>query len=235
MLAVFWRGFRPFLYSAVLFFIISYLSASTLFSFTNVLLRNGDTAASTFVLASLFAVSCLETLFLISIFFPGTTILLVFFLQQEGSVHWLILYAIVVWAGIQLGCAINYALGRLCGSWLQTLKNGAYLKRAKYITQRFANWAVLVCAWHPNMIGDLFTLQGVVALPATRLLVFSAGATAGTTAVYLICLHQVSSIAEASGITASNHYLYVSAVILIAGAVYGLWKANGTLRNGNAS
>lgn len=224
-LSAWWMSFRSFFWSATIFFTISYLTSKPLFDFVDYAFAGSTKGISYLVGLSIFLAAFLKTLFLVSLVFPGITILVVAFSDMAPHPLEAIKYAIIVWLGIQTGCALNYALGISLSGPIGSTRAAEYLTRVRGLSERFGFMAIFICSFHPNLIGDFFVLQGVLGLPFLRAFLLQGLTTSVALYAVIRLLPFLVGGAEYGGISASNHYIYISLAILGFGVVYATLRA----------
>jgi membrane protein DedA with SNARE-associated domain len=113
-------------------------------------------------LAGLFAVVVLKCIYGIGGVFPGTSLVLLYFLGRECSASQLLPVLAVIWLAVLLGISISYALGTTAG------------RVSPPSTPSQLRWYDLIWLAHPNLVTTYFFENGHAKSPfMIRFIVFA--------------------------------------------------------------
>lgn len=170
----------------------------------------------------------IETIFLAGIYFPATTIILIFIgLTQTAHDRYIYIAPLVV--GVILGCAVNHWVfsREFMKDHLPRLPHRSMIARAG----AFAHFPVvdiapaIILASHPTFLGTYFAFLGMAGATLRSQLI---AAGVGSTAFLTVYVTVIDYIAKAEVISSSNHHYWVTGALLLIGIIVGVWPARKT-------
>ncbi|PIR83644.1 hypothetical protein COU18_03100 [Candidatus Kaiserbacteria bacterium CG10_big_fil_rev_8_21_14_0_10_51_14] len=113
-------------------------------------------------LVTLFVAALIESLFMVSFYFPGSLVVILAILVSDRSIPALALIVLIGWASVLTATAINYWLGRE-GFYRLLLKlgSGDTVHSMQGWLERRGKWAVFFSAVHPNILAITNICMGI--------------------------------------------------------------------------
>ncbi len=125
-------------------------------------------------LITLYVSAVIESLFMISFYFPGSLIVALAILVSDRSVAALAVIVLIGWASVLTATAINYWLGKE-GFYRLLLRLGSEdtLHSMQAYLEKRGRWAVFFSAVHPNLLAIATICMGIARTGFVKTMAFS--------------------------------------------------------------
>lgn len=120
-------------------------------------------AGGTVSLLLLFVIALIEALFVVSLYFPGTIVLIAVMVAFTSKpIGDLLVASLAVGAGAIAGCLLNYAATYHYYTHVKRLGHKSLLDVSQRLFTRFGKYTSILLSAHPNYLGALYALFGVL-------------------------------------------------------------------------
>ncbi len=127
-----------------------------------------------FGLVALFVAAVIESLFMISFYFPGSLVVILAILVSDRSLSALTVIVLIGWASVLTATVINYWLGKE-GVYRVLLKLGSEesVQTMQRWLEKRGKWAVFLSGVHPNILAITNICMGIAHAGLVRTLALS--------------------------------------------------------------
>ncbi|MBT4890855.1 MAG: hypothetical protein HON65_15005 [Rhodospirillales bacterium] len=214
---------RGFLYIAALLISFDYLQSFVNFqALVDYSLQMYDKRGWVFF-ALLLAFSIMETVFVLSFYFPGSVVLVTILLTfRDFPLANILPLLLAIWLGILAGVMFNYVLGRFFQPFVNRLGHTEILAKARYVLEKYGTLGAFFMAIHPNYIGAFYLASGIAKVDLKGIAVATFF---GTLASIMIWTWIVINVSEFAMETSMNHTTFLSIACVIIGILYGVFKS----------
>lgn len=154
-------------------------------------------ATPTQALALFFLFALIETIFPACHYFPGTLLFVTLFLTSEYATQ-PVFVASVASSGILIGLVVNYSLARLFAASRYAKPFQGLITEVREIQVRWGLLADCLLTFHPNWIGLLYVIHGLVGGGILRHLLIAVPASCIAISIYLTSVSLLASAAPSS-------------------------------------
>ena len=124
--------------------------------------------------------------------------------------------AVVVWAGMMVGCVLGYAIGARASGMARRFVGETGLARAERLLQRYGDWTIVMCRPVPVLAEASVIFAGLVGAPYVRFLVLTALSNLGVAVGY--------AAFGAFSMSVNSFVVAFFGALLIPGIVMGIAK-----------
>ncbi|WP_371226342.1 DedA family protein [Roseovarius sp. 2305UL8-3] len=173
------------------------------------------TAFERYGFAAVFLATLLESLFVLSFYFPGSLVIVLSVLAIGGSLGNLSQLTIVVACGAFVGISADYAIGRYgLYSLFARIGGREGLERAASWQERWGVWSFLLFGFHPNFLALVATHAGIAGVKYLRVALLTIISLLFWTPLAIFLISVV--VSEVSATSTSQHW-YVFGAFMVWG------------------
>ncbi|RLA84257.1 MAG: hypothetical protein DRG78_01995 [Epsilonproteobacteria bacterium] len=176
-----------------------------------------------YFLFALFLSSILETIFILSFYFPGSIVLatVILSLSSELDIYNLLIPIIIIWCGINVGIFLNYILGKYFSDFVNKLGHRNIINSTKQLLNRYGSITGFFLSIHPNYIGTLYLVAGITSISIKKMMPLTIFGTITSIIIWSTIFINTSTLIKQSNI---NHTYMLSIVCVLLGLLWGFYK-----------